>query len=158
MEVLGLRGFKSGRPSPPSDSANTGLFRKGAKRTLRRPKGLFMELFFLAAETCTKPGVNRILGLRRPPLTGAAASGARLCAMLNRLAGGKLQAVSFAKILLSAWKGSEQAPGSLLLGRIQPSLAYFKPQMRLFFYGEGASTENSPGVAKPSLLLTVTRG
>lgn len=30
------------------------------------------------------------------------------------------------------------------MGRVQPSLAYFKPQMRLFFYEQWAGTQTSP--------------
>lgn len=61
----------------------------------------------------------------------------------------KRKAASFTKILLSAGKRGEQAPGSLLLGWIQPDVAYFKPQMRLFFfYGEeGGRRPKSRGPA-----------
>lgn len=107
-----------------------------------------MELLFLAAVNLHEAGTSvASAALVEAPLPGAAsvASSPCLLVMLNSLLGRELKAVSFTEILLSAWKGSEQAPGSLLLGWIRPYLAYFKPQMRLFFfYGEGVGTQKSP--------------
>ena len=131
----------------PSDSDSTSLFCKGVKRTLIRPKGPFMELFFLAAANLHEAGCKW-----RPQPGGGPAPGCSLSCkgllplvMLNSLAGGNSKPSHLLKFFCSAWKGSELAPGSLLLGQIQPDLAYFEPRMRLFFfYGEGAGTWRIP--------------
>lgn len=100
-------------------------FLQGVKRTLIRPKGLFMGLFSWQLSACMKQDVNGIHSLVEALLPGTAsvARGSCHACDVKQLQGGSSKPSHLLKFFCLAWKGSELAPGSLLLGQIQPDLA-----------------------------------